>query len=154
MGMDLFGQNPKINSQAPQEINWDKSTDEEQDKYLKAYSKWQAENPGNYFRNNVWHWRPLWEYICFVCDDTLTKEDVESGNYNDGHLINKTKAEAIAHKLETLLLEGSVQRYADKRQEHLDQLDKDDWDKNYPFSVDNVKEFLAFVRDSGGFKIC
>ena len=25
---------------------------------------------------------------------------------------------------------------------------------NYPFSIDNVKEFIEFARNSGGFRIC
>jgi len=27
------------------------------------------------------------------------------------------------------------------------------WDTSYPFDVDNVREFIAFLRDCGGFKI-
>ncbi|MFV0373746.1 hypothetical protein [Microbacterium sp.] len=28
------------------------------------------------------------------------------------------------------------------------------WDKNYSFDVENVREFAAFLRHSGGFEIC
>ena len=31
---------------------------------------------------------------------------------------------------------------------------KDDWDKSYPFSEDNVREFANFCANSGGFTIC
>ena len=152
MGMDIFGINPEIKSQRP-EIDWETATEEQKDKYLEASAEWDAENPGYYFRNNVWHWRPLWEYICFVCSEILTEEDITSGHYNDGHKINKEKAETIAHRLEGLLIDGAVQRYADERQKRLDQLPEDDWDRSYPFSVENVEHFLAFVRESGGFTI-
>lgn len=30
----------------------------------------------------------------------------------------------------------------------------DSSDKHYPFSVENVKEFVAFLRECGGFEIC
>ena len=79
---------------------------------------------------------------------------MNAGHYNDGHKINKKKAKKIAHRLEGLLIDGAVQRYADERQEQLDALSEDDWAKNYPFSIENVEEFLAFVKESGGFKIC
>ncbi len=29
----------------------------------------------------------------------------------------------------------------------------EDWASNYPFSVDNVREFITFLRDCGGFEI-
>ena len=29
-----------------------------------------------------------------------------------------------------------------------------DYRANYPFSIDNVKEFIEFARNSGGFRIC
>jgi hypothetical protein len=31
---------------------------------------------------------------------------------------------------------------------------KTDYRANYPFSIDNVKEFIEFARNSGGFRIC
>ena len=30
---------------------------------------------------------------------------------------------------------------------------KENWDASYPFSVDNVKEFITFLNHSGGFEI-
>ena len=32
--------------------------------YFEEYHDYQAMNPGIYFRNNVWNWRPLWNYVC------------------------------------------------------------------------------------------
>jgi hypothetical protein len=29
-----------------------------------------------------------------------------------------------------------------------------DWKAHYPFKEDNVKEFIIFCRESGGFEIC
>ena len=29
-----------------------------------------------------------------------------------------------------------------------------DYRANYPFSIENVKEFIEFARNSGGFRIC
>ena len=36
----------------------------------------------------------------------------------------------------------------------LKELDEKDFNKHYPFDVDNVKEFAEFCIDSGGFEIC
>ena len=56
MGMDVYGLNPKIKegSIKPKRIAFGKATEEERDKYWKAENKYQRENVGVYFRNNVW----------------------------------------------------------------------------------------------------
>ena len=33
-------------------------------------------------------------------------------------------------------------------------VNKKDYRSSYPFSIDNVKEFVEFARNSGGFRIC
>ena len=58
---------------------------------------------GEYFRNSVWWWRPLWDYVCDVCRDILTKKDKDAGHYNDGHRIDSHKAAQIAERLLVLL---------------------------------------------------
>ena len=42
--------------------------------YWKQHAEFEAVNPGVYFRNNVWWWRPLWDYVCNNVDE-LTEED-------------------------------------------------------------------------------
>ena len=37
---------------------------------------------GRYFRNTVWYWSPLWEYVYKVCPDILTARDMIRGAYN------------------------------------------------------------------------
>ena len=32
--------------------------------------------------------------------------------------------------------------------------DDDDWNKHYPFNVENVEQFAKFCLDCGGFEIC
>ena len=55
---------------------------------------------GEYFRNNVWWWRPLWDYVCQNCDDILSENDMFSGGYNDGRNISGRKAMKIGHRLD------------------------------------------------------
>jgi len=138
---------------------------------------------GEYFRNNCWWWRPLWNYICDACPAILTADDKSSGAFNDGHLINKEQSKRIAIRLEHLIKQGAVLKYMKDRELALEKLPdiqcdickgtgkRDDdvikgkcngcegkgtkrpWDTNYPFSEENVKEFAQFCRESGGFEI-
>jgi len=159
---------------------------------------------GDYFRNNVWWWRPLWDYVCLTCGDLLTAREAELGYFNDGVLIRKRKAERIADRLEGLLRDGKVKEYERSYREWQDNLpdevcwlcsgtgkrsdelvqkwyeeatDKSEyeiladgtiamtcnacggsgrekaWAANYPFDEENVKEFIEFARNSGGFRI-
>jgi hypothetical protein len=157
---------------------------------------------GEYFRNNVWWWRPLWEY-CLSVDPTLEFR-VPYGQSNDGDgLKDPTEAEALGRTLlmniesgeteqwqqnyrleqselplqECRLCQGSGIRPDD---EYVQGQDKKElkpeqaalydrthgwcngcdgagatphWGTNYPFEVENVREFANFLVDSGGFAI-
>jgi hypothetical protein len=152
--MDVFGLNPKLKSEPPK-IDWDsKPSREETDAYFEAKAEWETENPGYYFRNNVWWWHPLWDFVCLSCGDFMTEEDNEHGHHNSGHEIDEETAEKIVERLTFLLKVGGVKKYEEERQAHLEALPEDDFNRNYPFSVENVEEFVEFVKNSGGFQIC
>lgn len=154
MGMDVYGINPKLKSEPPT-IDWEsKPSQEETDAYFEAREKWELENPGSYFRNNIWWWHPLWDFVCISCGDFMTEEDAEHGHHNSGHEIDEETAEQIVERLTFLLKIGGVKKYEEERQAHLEALPEDDFNRNYPFSVENVEEFVEFVKDSGGFQIC
>ena len=150
MGFDLSGMNPNMSSPEPELPPFTERTDKD----WKKFSEWQDENCGVYFRNNVWSWRPLWNFVSSVCESILTEKDIESGSYNDGHKICKTKANRIASRLFKLIRNGDVKAYESAYRKHQDSLHKDNWDKSYPFSEDNVREFANFCLNSGGFRIC
>ena len=168
MGFDLSGLNPKMNMK-PEELSvynkykdmdfrekWKAlDADEELGKqYWNEYEKYQEANPGVYFRNNVWWWRPLWAFVCERLDDVLTEEDMERGCYNDAHEITEDKAMKIGIGLTAMLESGEIKEYADSHREYVEQLDDDDFNKHYPFDVENVREFAEFCLESGGFAIC
>ena len=150
MGFDLSGMNPNLTTPKPTLPPFTERTD----KQWAEYHDWQEDNCGVYFRNNVWWWRPLWNFVTGICDDILTEKDMESGSYNDGHKISKTKANRIASRLFKLIRNGDVKAYESAYRKHLDSLNEDSWDKSYPFSEDNVREFANFCANSGGFRIC
>lgn len=143
MGFDLNGINPKLKKgvKEPQPPK-DWSNQKQTDSYFAELDKFRTENRGAYFRNNIWRWSPLWEYVCLVCSDILSEQDEEKGYFNDGHIITESKAEKIARRLRNRLNEG-----------HTSQYEKVYKDKRRPFSEGNVKEFVEFCVNSGGFAI-
>ena len=168
MGFDLSGKNPKMN--IPEEsfrilckYNKIERFDEkhsamdeagERDIYWEEYNEFEAANPGVYFRNNCWWWRPLWDFVCNTCEDFLTPNDMERGSYNDGHLITKVKSKRIAVRLNKLLKSDDVRDYALSYMDWKDSQDEDSFRKDYPFSEKNVERFARFCEESGGFWIC
>jgi hypothetical protein len=125
MGFDLTGLNPTINEEHSQEYNdilklygkdgwldWQKDIPEAtKHRYFELKDQFQEDNPGDYFRNNVWWWRPLWNFVCESCDDFLTERDISKGFYNDGKKISKTKSLKIAKRLSKLIADGTVDKF-------------------------------------------
>ena len=137
---------------------------------------------GEYFRNNVWSWRPLWDFVGESCD--LTLEMKRSGHFNDGLQIDELTARRIAKTLFSLLQDGTVATYQRKRDALLEALPdevcrhcngtgvRDDsyvqgkcngcngtgkvrpFETWYSFSAENVADFARFCYVSGGFEIC
>jgi hypothetical protein len=86
MGMDISGINPVRRGEEPK-IDWENSTKEEQEKYWELREQYNAENPGVYFRANLWSWRPIAELITTVNQNYgLGYDDDFIGklHYNDG----------------------------------------------------------------------
>jgi DnaJ-class molecular chaperone len=135
--------------------------------------------PGEYFRNNIWWWRPLAAYVveqCGVAGDGWFD--------NGGHEVSAQQARRIADTLTALLKNGRVKTYAAQYEKDLAALPDEEctichgtglrnddiiqgtcngcsgkgtrpaWATHYPFSEENVRDFAAFCRDSGGFSIC
>ena len=44
---------------------------------MDVYGERPRTNKGEYFRNNVWWWRPLWNYVSVECSDIITKKDIQ-----------------------------------------------------------------------------
>ena len=89
MGMDVYGLNPT--TKAPPRPEHDDFDSED----WKAYFDGQNE-AGQYFRNNVWFWRPLWDYVSTACSDYITEEDLENGHSNSGHIIGAEQCKGHA----------------------------------------------------------
>jgi hypothetical protein len=178
MGMDVYGLNPTSEAPPRPEHNDFDSED------WKAYFDGQSLS-GQYFRNNVWWWRPLWDYVADLCNEVISEKDHNAGHYNDGHHISKDQCDYIANRLSNELLNGGVKKYSKEYKEEQDNLpmvechccegtgkgahysegkdtchvckgsgEVEHSGHHYPFSIDNVREFLDFVKNCGGFEIC
>ena len=154
MGMDVYGLDPKRNTAKPTAIT-------------------------DFLDENGWEdWKKLER------NDTVDEEDADAGHSNSGHQISEKKAEVIAAKLKVLIKNGEVDYFATERQKALDDIPDEEcefcngtgvrkdmkidngcngcqgkgsrrpFNTQYPFDVDNVKEFAKFCEQSGGFEIC
>ena len=149
---------------------------------MDVYGIEPREEKGEYFGANVWCWRPLWEYVCEVCD--IDEETRHSGQFNDGREIDNEQAVYIGTTLHSLIKMGAVKEYAETYKSESDALpdvecthcsgtgQRDDehvqgecngchgkgtvrpFETHYPFVEESVEEFAQFAKLSGGFEIC
>lgn len=136
---------------------------------------------GKCFRNNVWWWCPLATFVLRVCD--VPEEEAKDWDTNDGQRVTQETAVHIADRLQELVESGEVKKYEEETSKWLESLpdtecdfcegtgQRDDkfaqgqcnackgkgmkrpWVTLYPFDEENVVDFIAFCRDSGGFVI-
>ena len=128
MGFDLHGVAPNINKPEPailKQNHWGSVPEDIKDEYWKASDEYEEANPGIYFRNNVWWWRPLWNYVCDICDDILSPKDMEKGGWNNAARISKTKAKKIATRILMENKSGNLDKYAQKYKTDIEALDKE-----------------------------
>jgi len=124
MGYDLYGMNPQNNTEAPEIltkfagengwVEWDKMSEKDKELHYEARDKYEDENPGEYFRANVWFWRPIWNFVCSACDDIMTDKDMDAGCSNSGDRISKTKSKRMAARLRKLDKMGVIQAWEDE----------------------------------------
>ncbi|MDE2105515.1 MAG: hypothetical protein KGL39_50275 [Patescibacteria group bacterium] len=158
---------------------------------MDVYGRRPTSETGKYFRNNVWWWRPLAEYVVQTAPALAAK--CRHWQSNDGDGLDAADSIALADALQAELDSGRCEAYAKIRAAEIEALPnkrcglcegtgirkpipevgagdlkrggltcnscggsgsvKDDA-THYPFEVDNVREFVAFLRDCGGFEIC
>ena len=184
MGFDIYGVAPVERTPKPvSEKDYQYMNDQERDKYFKAMREYERSNPGTYFRNNCWWWRPLWDYVCAVCKDILDADDIQAGHYNDGHTIDADTVADMCILLNKEVRENKHVEYEKLYKERISSLPLEDCDlcnatgqRNdeyvkgtcnkcqgegkvksfeaaYPFSAENVEQFLLFLSESGGIQI-
>ena len=73
-------------------------------------------NPDAYFRNNVWWWRPLWDYCIKVAPHLCA--DV-NGHYNDADGLDEEQALELASLLRGEIYSDETARYEAEYNMHL-----------------------------------
>jgi len=154
MGFDVYGLSPKINTKKPESVSkyenndgwvqWQSMDRKDTEEYFQADQKYKSDNPGIYFRSNVWWWRTLWDYTCEVCYDILSEDDINGGQFNDGHKLSKTKVNKMVKAMKEAETDGFLNEFESNVPK----------ETSYPFSVDVAIEFRKFLEESGGIEIC
>ena len=149
---------------------------------MDVYGTKPKNEKGEYFRNNIWYWRPLWDFCLETYPHIAGK--VKSGYFNDGDGLNATDSKKLAKLIKQDLESGKVHQYSVERETYLNSLplrgcehcdstgirndeyvkgtcnackgvgQVKDWATQYPFDVNNVIEFQEFLDNCGGFSIC
>jgi len=135
---------------------------------------------GEYFRNNVWYWRPLAKFVL----DNCNVSSPDDWHFNNGAEVNEKEATEIGNKLTELLKNGKIGKYNRENKKRIKNLPlekcgfcngKDSTGKNistqiecnsckgigkiestetwYTFDKKNIKDFAKFCLESGGFTI-
>lgn len=149
---------------------------------MDVYGTEPLNQKGEYFRNNVWWWHPLWSYCQEVHPDITFP--VKNGHDNSGDGLDSKGAINLGLALKKDIASGAVLSYEQKRTSYLDSLPlepcsqcettgiRDDeyvkglcnccsgsgkvksFETNYHFDPENVEIFAEFLINSGGFSIC
>ena len=77
---------------------------------------------GDYFRNNVWWWRPLWNYCYEIAPDVLNEETYRAGQFNDGEGLDEAGSLMLARRLREELANGNTLAYEKRYMAELAQL--------------------------------
>jgi hypothetical protein len=90
---------------------------------MDVYGKNATNEVGQYFRRNVWGWRPLWMYV--ENNHSEIAALVKYPQSNDGDGLNASKSKLLAKLLKEDLANGDAQKYIQSRNEYLANLERD-----------------------------
>jgi hypothetical protein len=84
---------------------------------MDVYGIAPTDDAGEYFRNNVWWWHPLWDYCLNLHGDICDK--VERGHENSGDGLDASDAEALSQRLLDDIKNGVTAEYERSYREHI-----------------------------------
>ena len=87
---------------------------------MDVFGKAPSSEEGAYFRANVWWWRPLAAYCCFVAPGITAA--CTYWQTNDGDGLEAEDSIKLANVLDEQISNGSCAAYISGRQRHLDNL--------------------------------
>ena len=92
---------------------------------MDVYGKNAQSETGEYFRNSVWFWRPLWAYCLAVHDDVVCDYD-GVGHTNSGFALDSEHSLALGHRLLDDIENGRAEQYRSTYYAHLIELPRID----------------------------
>lgn len=141
---------------------------------MDVYGKKPHDKKGEYFRNNIWWWHPLWDYCEQVAPEIALK--VTEAHYNSGDGLNAVDARQLAFKLHEELVSGRTKEAETVFKQVIESVEPVPCPRDleshdscsacsgtgkvkdpitfYHFEEENVKEFQEFLMTCGGFEIC
>ncbi|HBP1183203.1 hypothetical protein [Pseudomonas aeruginosa] len=87
---------------------------------MDVFGKAPTSETGEYFRNNVWWWHPLWRYCEAIAPDLIPDDNL--GHSNDGWGLEREEATELAARLERAIATGETERYAEQYRARLEAL--------------------------------
>lgn len=132
---------------------------------MDVYGRKPTTDAGEYFRANIWSWRPIHELIEKA--NVLPQKMVEDMAFNDGAGPDAEQALLLAYQLENMLegmeddntfmltdeIDGPVAAMLSQFKEQGIEI-VSPRGPVYQADVSQVKEFIEFCRHSGGFEVC
>lgn len=76
---------------------------------MDVYGKNPTNEVGEYFRNNVWWWRPLADYACYIAPETTAA--CKHWHTNDGDGLDADGAATLAKELKASIDDGRAESY-------------------------------------------
>lgn len=92
---------------------------------MDVYGRAPKSEKGEYFRNNVWYWRPLWDYCEHIAPTVV--EGV-SGHYNDGDGLDEDGAQELSRILMISLSDGTCETYEKEYNAEVAEMPNEDCD--------------------------
>ncbi len=110
MGVDIYGVSPKLNGvrpEFPSDEVWETLSENARNEVFQQIHEFEENNPGYYFRNNWWAWRPI-QYLIVGLNDNyglgLTDEQCKLLGENSGLVTDDSETcNRIANALETVI---------------------------------------------------
>jgi hypothetical protein len=90
---------------------------------MDVYGRKPKNKKGEYFRNNVWFWHPLWDYCLKMYPKVTSK--CKEGHSNSGDGLNASDSKKLAALIRKDLDNGNAALYAEKYREWQNSLEKE-----------------------------
>ena len=133
---------------------------------MDVYGRKPKGEAGKYFRANIWSWRPIHGLVAELCGDLLDEKTLVGMGYNQGAGPRSAKVcrqmadrfdEWLEHNTEGATIDDVAMRVdASGRFVSDEELAANpSLETRSPYAVDDedLKEWVAFLRECGGFEV-